>query len=110
MNEKFGTKKHGTESFKNHNNGKKFFFHFMIILLNVQLFGPMNNRVVELDKDGTRLIIGGISVEVKWYVMVGVCHKNIHNQDCFQVFEGLIHFGDPTKGFLPDLSERGFSM
>ncbi len=110
INQELGTKKHGAEHFKNHNNGKEFFFHCMIILLGVsQLFGPICNREFELDNDGIHLIIRGVGVNVKGYVMVWVCHEDIHSQDYFHVFEGSIHFRGPTKGFLPDLSERGLN-
>ncbi len=82
----------------------------MIILLGVvQLFGPICDRAFKLDNDGTHLIIRAISVDVKRYVMVGIYHKDIRSQDCLHVFGGMIHVRGPTKGFLPDLSERGFS-
>ncbi len=82
----------------------------MIILLGVsQLFGPIHDRAFELDNDSTHLIIRAIIVNVKGYVMVGVYHKDIRSQDCFHVFDGCIQFSSPTKGFQPDLSERGFN-
>ncbi len=83
----------------------------MIILVGVgQLLGPMRNRAVEWDNDSTHLIIGGISVDVKGYVMVRVCHKDICSQDFLYVFESLIHFRSPTKGFLTRFVRERFKL
>ncbi len=65
--EEFSAKQHGTELLQDHDNGKEFFFHGMVILLGVsQFFGPIRNRTLLLDDDGSHLVVGSIRVDVKW--------------------------------------------
>ncbi len=66
----------------------------------IEFLEPEDHRFVVLDNVSTLMITGGVSVDVKRFVVFRVhkeaisCHEGIHE------FEGKVHLRSLMKGFL----------
>ncbi len=106
---KESTQKHGVELFKDHDNSEEFFFHGVVILLQLSQFTrPIRNRSFMLDDYGAPLVVRNIHVNMEWIVEVGVCHEDIYSQDSFYDFKGIVSFWSPTKGHFTRFIRQWF--
>ncbi len=78
----------------------------------IEFAQPKGHWFVILDNVGSPLIAGGISVNVKEFIVIRVSKEANTCHECFRAFEGWIHVTGPEKRnvFFPDLLERGAKM
>ncbi len=83
----------------------------MLISLQLSQFTkPICNRSFLLDECSTHLVVGSIGVNVEWFIVVRVCHKDICSPESFHDFKCIMSFsGVQQKVFLSDFSDNVYS-
>ncbi len=99
-------KKHCAELCQNHDNGEQFFVTNNVFELGIIEFaGPEGHRFVILDDISAHFIAGGISVNVKGFIVVWIHMEAILYHEIFHAFENKVHFRSPTKVVFPGWRE-----
>ncbi len=86
---------------------ERFFITHSVFQLGViEFVQPKGHWFVVLDNVDSHLVAGGISINVKGFIVVRVNKKAIMCHERFHAFEGKIHFRIPAKCFLPRLAGK----
>ncbi len=72
----------------------------------IKLAGPEGHKFVVFDNISSHLIAGSVSVNVKWFIMVGISKKAVLLYNSFHVFESEVHFVSPATCFFRLTGER----
>ncbi len=79
----------------------------MVTMLCVgQVFGPICNRLFELDNNGTCVVVGKIGINVEQKIVVWVCHEKICIQNYVHMFEGLICFWGSARDLFTRFARK----
>jgi len=91
-------KEHGAKLLKGFNNRKKLFLHCSIVVLSwCKLGGRKQNRFILLHDNGSKLIVTGISLDVKRKIMVRVGIACALYQECFHLVKCLLALKGPFE-------------
>jgi hypothetical protein len=93
--------KNWTKCHESFDDRQKFFLDRSVVALGAgELSRKESDRAAMLLDDGTELIIGGISLDVKWFIRVGISKEDILSNHGFNSIES------EELGFMPTFTEN----
>ncbi len=63
----------------------------------IKLFIVISYKKAVLHDACSKLVVGGVSIDMKWFIVVGVSTECVHDHECFHLFKSRLHFGCPKK-------------